>query len=81
MHQENICQESNYKEHLAIIGKKVSIARHLRSEKMTSVASALGISHAVISQIENGRYYGLKMVMLIKLSEHLKIPLSDLVEN
>ena len=61
------------------VGYKLHMARHAKREKITSVACNIGVSHPVISQIENGRYYGLTLKLLCKLSDYYGMSLNDLL--
>ena len=60
------------------IGKKFAGIRHTRNEKLMTVARAINVSHSVISEIENGRYIGLSMALLIKLASYYQITLNEL---
>jgi transcriptional regulator with XRE-family HTH domain len=61
------------------IGRKLYQIRHTRNEKMVSVAKAINCSHAVISQIENGRYYCLSFDMLSKLTQYYQVPIEEIL--
>lgn len=61
------------------VGQRIADARHLRAEKEETVAKAIGVTHAVISRIENGRYKSLKLETLIKLCNHLNIPVAEIL--
>jgi DNA-binding XRE family transcriptional regulator len=63
------------------IGKKISTARRSRAEKIDTVAKAVGLNNSVISQIENGHYYPLKMETLMKICHYLQIPVEDLFKE
>ena len=71
-------ESKNFESHLSFIGQKIANARHGRDEKIETVAVAIGVSNKVISQIENGRYYPLKMKMITELCEYLQIPINEL---
>lgn len=64
---------------LVHIGNEFYRERHLKKLKITSVGSEIGISHAVISRIENGRYYSLTIALMCKLALFYDIPLSRLL--
>lgn len=72
-------ESANFEEKLKQIGDKLYMARHARREKMQTVAQAVGVSHPVISQVENGRYKGLSSSLLFKLSEYYGISLNELI--
>lgn len=61
------------------IGSKLYSIRHARNEKITAVAHHIGVSHAVISQIENGRYKGLSVKMLFLIAEYYNVSLYDIL--
>jgi len=64
-------------EFLIVVGKKIADARHMRGEKCVTVAKAIGLSHTVISQIENGRYNCVKYTTLLALFRYLEIPMTS----
>ncbi|RYE21833.1 MAG: XRE family transcriptional regulator [Sphingobacteriales bacterium] len=66
-------------EKLELIGNNLYFLRHARKLKMTVVAQSVGVSHPVISQIENGRYTALSVGLLLKLSELYNVTLDDLM--
>jgi len=68
----------NYEKHLSQIGAKIASARHESGEKETTVAKAIGVSDAVISLIENGRYKSLKLKTILALCHYYKIPMHEL---
>jgi transcriptional regulator with XRE-family HTH domain len=63
----------------ALIGGKLRSIRHSRNEKIIVVASNIGVSHAVISQIEHGRYKGLSVKTLFLLADYYKISVEELL--
>ena len=63
---------------LITIGKNLHTIRNVRKETMQSVGIDIGITHPVISKIENGRYPGLQVNLLIKLCNHYDIALQHL---
>ena len=63
---------------LSIIGNNLHTIRNARKETLQAVASDLGITHPVISQIENGRYENLKFNLLVKLCNHYNVPLNKI---
>lgn len=71
-------QNSHLDETLKQIGNRLYIERHKRREKLETVARAIGVTHPVISRIENGRYKGLSVEMLSKLAGHYGISLKEL---
>jgi transcriptional regulator with XRE-family HTH domain len=68
-----------FKELLIDIGDKFYQLRHLRKEKITAVASSIGISHPVISQIENGNYKSLSIELLFRLANYYNVSVQDIL--
>lgn len=62
---------------LTTIGQNLHTIRNARKETLQSVASDIGITHPIISKIENGRYPTLQLNLLIKLCNHYKITLQQ----
>ncbi len=52
------------------IGKKLYRIRHDRYEKIETVAKGVGVSHSVVSKIENGRYGSLSLKLLSKITDY-----------
>lgn len=66
-------------EMLTTIGQNLHTIRNARKETLQGVASAIGLTHPVISKIENGRYEALTMAMLIKLCNHYDVTLQQVL--
>jgi len=64
----------------SVIGEKTYILRHSKRLKITTVANAIGVSHPVISQIENGRYKALSLRLLFRIAEFYEVPIWDLID-
>jgi len=64
---------------LQAIGDKLYSERHNRREKITWVASNIGVSHPVISKIEHGRYKCLSIELLCKLADYYHLSVEDLL--
>lgn len=64
---------------LVHIGNELYQQRHLKKQKITSVSSDIGISHAVLSRIENGRYKSLTIALLHKLANYYEVPMGTLL--
>ncbi len=64
---------------LVLIGNKIYVARHTRREKITTAAANIGISHPVLSQIENGRYKSLSIQTLFKVCDYYDIDLQEIL--
>ena len=62
---------------LTKIGQNLHTVRNARKETLQSVATDIGITHPIISKIENGRYPNLQLKLLIKLCNHYKITLYE----
>jgi transcriptional regulator with XRE-family HTH domain len=62
---------------LTTIGQNLHTIRNARKETLQSVAADIGITHPVISKIENGRYPTLQLGLLIKLCNHYHITLQQ----
>ncbi|MFT4205218.1 MAG: helix-turn-helix domain-containing protein [Chitinophagaceae bacterium] len=46
---------------------------------MEAVASEVGVKHPVLSRIENGRYEGLSLALLLKLCNFYKVSLEEVL--
>ncbi len=55
------------------IGYQFYVARHQKRETITCVAKNIGVSHPVISKIENGRYKSISLQLIIKLMDYYSI--------
>ena len=62
---------------LTTLGKNLHSIRNARKETLQAVASNIGITHPIISKIENGRYENLQLNLLIKLCNHYNITLQQ----
>lgn len=62
---------------LTTLGQNLHTIRNARKETLQSVAADIGISHPVISKIENGRYPTLQLGLLVKLCNHYKITIQQ----
>lgn len=62
---------------LTIIGHNLHTIRNARKETLQSVATDIGITHPIISKIENGRYPNLQLNLLVKLCNHYNITLQQ----
>lgn len=63
---------------LTIIGQNLHTIRNARKETLQSVASDIGITHPIISKIENGRYPNLQLNLLVKLCNHYNLSLQQI---
>ncbi|ERJ61220.1 helix-turn-helix domain-containing protein [Sphingobacterium paucimobilis] len=71
--------ESSANEIFSTIGKNLHTVRHSLKLTLEAVAIELDITHPVLSKIENGRYPGLSMVLLIKLCDFYSITLAQVL--
>lgn len=62
---------------LTVIGQNLHTIRNARKETLQAVASEIGITHPIISKIENGRYDSLQLSLLVKLCNHYNISLQQ----
>jgi transcriptional regulator with XRE-family HTH domain len=62
---------------LSTIGQNLHTIRNARKETLQSVAEDIGITHPVISKIENGRYPNLQLNLLVKLCNHYNVSLQQ----
>jgi transcriptional regulator with XRE-family HTH domain len=65
---------------LTTIGRNLHTIRNARKETLQAVASEIGITHPIISKIENGRYPNIQLNLLIKLCNHYKVTLQQVFE-
>lgn len=64
---------------LTTIGQNLHTIRNARKETLQAVASEIGITHPTISKIENGRYPNIQLNLLIKLCNHYKVTLQQIL--
>jgi transcriptional regulator with XRE-family HTH domain len=64
---------------LTTIGQNLHTIRNARKETLQSVAADIGITHPIISKIENGRYPNIQLNLLIKLCNHYKVTLQQIM--
>lgn len=64
---------------LITIGQNLHTIRNARKETLKAVASEIGITHPIISKIENGRYKSLQLALLIKLCNHYNVTLQQIL--
>ena len=60
-------------------GSNLHTIRNARKETLQTVASAINITHPIISKIENGRYDALTLSLLIKLCNHYQVSLQQVL--
>lgn len=64
---------------LTTIGQNLHTIRNARKETLQAVAAEIGITHPIISKIENGRYPNIQLNLLIKLCNHYKVTLQQIL--
>ena len=64
---------------LTTIGQNLHTIRNARKETLQAVASEIGITHPIISKIENGRYPSLQLNLLLKLCNHYCVTLQQVL--
>jgi len=62
---------------LTTLGGNLHTIRNARKETLQSVAIDIGITHPIISKIENGRYKNLQITLLVKLCNHYNVSLQQ----
>jgi transcriptional regulator with XRE-family HTH domain len=65
---------------LTTIGRNLHTIRNARKETLQAVAAEIGITHPIISKIENGRYPNIQLNLLVKLCNHYKVTLQQVLE-
>ncbi|MDR2206932.1 MAG: helix-turn-helix domain-containing protein [Flavobacteriaceae bacterium] len=65
---------------LTKIGKNLHTIRNSRKETLQSVAASIGITHPILSKVENGRYKTLQLGLLIKLCSYYEVSLQQIME-
>lgn len=66
-------------EMLISLGRNISAIRNAKRETQFGVAKSIGVTHPVVSKIENGSY-NITMELLIKLCNHFKITLQQVMD-
>ena len=64
---------------LTNIGQTLHTIRNARKETLKAVADAIGVTHPIISKIENGRYDSLQLSLLVKLCNHYNLSLHQVL--
>jgi transcriptional regulator with XRE-family HTH domain len=65
---------------LTDIGKNLHTIRNARKETLQGVAAFMGITHPILSKVENGRYKTLQLDLLVKLCNHYQVSLQQILE-
>jgi transcriptional regulator with XRE-family HTH domain len=69
--------DSGYDEFLKNVGTYLLQLRHQKNTKMTAVAKDLGISHSIVSRIENGSYESLSFNLLKRFVSYYHMSMED----
>lgn len=69
----------NQSDLLQTIGANLHSIRNARKETLQAVAKSIGVTHPIISKIENGRYATLQIALLIKLCNHYEVTLQQIM--
>ncbi|MBE8719657.1 helix-turn-helix domain-containing protein [Sphingobacterium pedocola] len=71
---------NNTNDIFSTIGKNLHTVRHSLKMTLEAVASQVDVTHPVLSKIENGRYNGLSLTLLIKLCDFYNITLAQILD-
>ncbi|MEO7045686.1 MAG: helix-turn-helix transcriptional regulator [Ferruginibacter sp.] len=66
-------------EMLISLGRNISAIRNAKRETQFGVAKSIGVTHPVVSKIENGSY-NITIELLVKLCNHFKITLQQVMD-
>jgi transcriptional regulator with XRE-family HTH domain len=66
---------------LTTIGHNVYTLRQKENEKLTTVAKSVGVTHSVISKIENSNYESLNLKLLVQIANHFNVPLNTILSQ
>lgn len=64
---------------LLSIGNNLHTIRNARKETLKAVAASIGVTHPIISKVENGRYPNLQLGLLVKLCNHYNVSLQQIL--
>lgn len=64
---------------LKCVGHYFRQLRLQKDEKIYSVSSSLGLSHPVISKIENGLYHPLSLKLIVRLLDYYQTTITELL--
>ena len=64
---------------LTCFGNFVRKLRMERGEKLYSVSSSLGVTHPVISKVENGTYHSISAKLMMQLLAYYKVGIVELL--
>ncbi|PAW95183.1 hypothetical protein CKK33_17425 [Mucilaginibacter sp. MD40] len=66
-------------EMLISLGRNISAIRNAKRETQYGVAKSIGVTHPVVSKIENGTY-NVTIELLVRLCNHFKISLQQVLD-
>ena len=64
---------------LLVLGRNISAIRNAKRETQFGVAKSIGVTHPVLSKIENGAY-NITVEQLAKLCNHFKVSLQQVLD-
>lgn len=64
---------------LLTISNNLHTIRNARKETLKAVAVSIGVTHPIISKVENGRYPNLQLGLLVKLCNHYNVSLQQIL--
>lgn len=71
---------TNCQQTLKIIGTYFKEQRMRSGDKIYSVSISLGVTHPVISKIENGKYTSLNIKLIVELLEYYNLSIEQLFQ-
>lgn len=78
---ENMKKTYDYSFMLKCFGSFIKQQRQSRGEKIAAVGSSVGVTHPVISKIENGTYTSLSFTLFARLLDYYNIPLMTMMQH
>lgn len=72
-------EEINEDDVLQKVGQALFMLRSEKRITLESVSDSIGVSHSVVSKIENGRYPNVSLALLIKFANHYKTSLTNII--
>lgn len=64
---------------LNTIGENIHTIRNAKKEILDSAAKAIGMTHPTLSKIENGRYPGLTIELIVSICNHFNVTLQQII--
>ncbi len=72
--------QTAYSKVFVTIGKNLHTIRHAAKKTLEGVAADLSITHSSLSKIENGRYPGLGLGLLLKICDYYSVSLEQVLD-